>query len=63
MYGFQICFEARMPISTASYSILVSDGSYEDARKAHLWKLPALIIFFFDRARNTLDTTSKVGFS
>lgn len=62
LYGFQVCFETRMTISATSYKILASDSSNEDEKRACLWKLPALIIFFFDNARKTLDTTSKVGF-
>lgn len=27
LYGFQVCFEARKPISAASYRILASDDS------------------------------------
>ena len=37
--------------------------SRSEGMRTHLWKLPEPIIFFFERARKTPDTTSNVGSS
>jgi hypothetical protein len=52
-----------MPISTDVQNVRLGRVSLKGENRTYLWKLPVLMIFFFDNARKTLETTSKVGFS
>lgn len=70
LYCFEVGFEAWVTGAavvqwghrvSGEGQVIKSSGCYKN--EAYLWKLPVLVIFFPDRARNKLETTSKVGSS
>jgi hypothetical protein len=63
LYGFEISLDASMTIATMIMIPRESSLSRKGQRIPYLWKLPMPMIFFFESARNTLETTSKVGLS